>query len=80
MIKVSELREKDVINIKNGCRLGLISDIDIDLEDGVIETVVIPGSNNVFSIFRRNNDIVIPWSYIRKIGDDVILVDIPDIV
>ena len=78
MVKRSDLKEKDIINIKNGCRMGLISDIDINLEDGVIETVIIPGNSNVFSFIRKNNDIIIPWSYIKKIGDDVILVDMPD--
>lgn len=78
MISISELKEKEVINIKNGRRLGLISDIDINLDDGVIETVILPGQNSILSFFRKNNDITIPWSYIRKIGVDVILVDIPD--
>ncbi|MDI6602384.1 MAG: YlmC/YmxH family sporulation protein [Thermoanaerobacteraceae bacterium] len=78
MIKISELKEKEVVNIKNGCKLGLITDIDINLEDGVIEALIIPGGNNFLGLFRRNNDIIIPWSYIRKIGEDVILVDIPD--
>ncbi|TZE81961.1 YlmC/YmxH family sporulation protein [Calorimonas adulescens] len=78
MVKITELKEKEVVNIQNGCKLGYVSDIDINLEDGVVEALVIPGGSNFLGLFKRNNDIIIPWNFIRKIGVDVILVDISD--
>jgi YlmC/YmxH family sporulation protein len=76
MIKTSELREKEVINIRDGTRLGMISDIDINLEKGEIESIIIPGPGRILGIFGRNSDIEIRWQNIIKIGKDVILVDL----
>ena len=32
---------------------------------------------NSISFFKSNDDIYIPWQNIKRIGDDVILVEIP---
>lgn len=44
MVKISELRNRDVVNVNNGERLGLIHDLDIDLEKGTIRALIVPGS------------------------------------
>ncbi|KPU28311.1 hypothetical protein TR13x_02960 [Caloranaerobacter sp. TR13] len=75
MVKTSDLKEKEVINIRDGSRLGLIYDIEIDLNRGVVEAVYIPGSSRLLSFFGRNDEYVIRWEDIIKIGKDVILVD-----
>lgn len=80
MMKTSDLRQREVINIIDGKRLGFISDLDIDLEKGVIRAIIVPAQNKVFSLFSRTGDYVIPWEYIKKIGSDVILVEISDFV
>ncbi|RKD34310.1 YlmC/YmxH family sporulation protein [Thermohalobacter berrensis] len=76
MVKTSELKEKEVINIRDGSRLGLISDIEIDLKRGEIKAIVVPGHGNLFSLFNRRGDYIIEWRNIKKIGKDVILVDL----
>ncbi len=70
----SDFRQKEVISITEAKRLGFISDIDIDFEKGVIESIIIPGRSRFFGMFGASEDIHIPWSDIYKIGDDLILV------
>ena len=76
MVKLSEMREKEVINIKDGVRIGLIYDFEIDLQNGKVVAVVIPGPGKVLGIFGKNNDLIIEWQDIVRIGTDAILIDI----
>lgn len=78
MVKISELREKEVINVRDGSRIGLIDDVKVDLDNAEITAIIIPGSGKVFSLFIRNHDIVIDWNDIVKIGIDTILVDLKE--
>ena len=58
-------------------RLGCVCDVDIDYCTGTVNAIVVPGiGKNLFSCFRSGSDIVIPWENIRKIGEEVILVEI----
>ncbi|MDP4168966.1 MAG: YlmC/YmxH family sporulation protein [Bacillota bacterium] len=74
MVKISEFQVKDVVNVGDGKKLGNISDIEIDLITGKIEAVVISGGGRVLGFFGKDDDVVIPWKNIIKIGEDVILV------
>ena len=76
MHKSSDIRQKEVINIRDGKRLGVIIDMEFDLQAGRITAIVVPGPNRWMGFFKGGQDIVIPWERIKKIGDDVILVDI----
>ena len=78
MLKLSDIRDKEVINIFNGQRMGYISDFEIDLEKGSIIGFIIPGEGKVMSIFTKANDILIHWNKIIKIGSDIILVNLKD--
>ncbi|MDF2839581.1 MAG: photosystem reaction center protein [Clostridia bacterium] len=75
MIKTSELKQKEVINMNDGRRLGLVSDMEINMETGNLEAIVIPAGGKLLGFFSKENDIVINWTNIKKIGVDVILVD-----
>lgn len=74
MVKISDFQIKDVVNISDGKKLGNIGDIDINLTTGKIEAIIITGSGRVLSFFGKNEEVVIPWKNILKIGHDVILV------
>ncbi|PLR97364.1 YlmC/YmxH family sporulation protein [Bacillus sp. T33-2] len=78
MFKVSEFQVKDVVNVSDGKKLGNIEDIEINLNTGKIEAVVIGGSGKVLGFFGRDDEVVIPWKNILKIGQDVILVRYKD--
>jgi len=76
-MKISELRVRDVINIADGRRLGLLCDVEMDLERGRITALIVPGPARFFGLFGRERDYVIAWDDIVKVGEDVILVDVP---
>lgn len=77
MVKASDFRQKEVINIYDGKRLGYVTDVDIDLEKGLLNAIIIPGSGKILGLFGGEADIVIPYHDIKIIGDDLILVDHP---
>ena len=76
MMSFSELRMKEVINICDGCRLGRPIDL-VFAEDACIEALVVPGQYSIKNMVKGLREgIVIPWMKIRRIGDDVILVEL----
>ena len=77
MLKISDLRAREVVNVMDGRRLGLIKDIDIDLEAGRIAAIILPGQGRFLGLFGREDELVVPWEKIKKIGMDVILVELP---
>lgn len=76
MPKSSDFRTKEVINIRDGRRLGTIVDMEFSLQEGKITAIVVPGASRFLGLLREEDDIIIPWEKIKKIGDDVILVDV----
>ncbi len=78
MLRVSNLRDKEVINLYNGQRLGYISDFEIDLEKGSLTGFILPGEHKLMSLFSKPSDIFIHWTKIVKIGSDTILVNLKD--
>ena len=76
MVKLSEMREKEVINIRDGAKIGFIYDFEIDLENGRVMAIVVPGPGKVLGIFGKNNDYLIDWHDIVRIGTDAILINI----
>lgn len=75
MIKISDFQSKDIINITDGKRLGKISDLELDLNQGRVRALIVPGGGRFLGMFGGgSNEVVIPWSNIVKIGVDVILV------
>lgn len=79
MVRVSELRVLDVVNVLDGTRLGVVSDLEVDLKEGRIRAIVVPPPR-FLGLFGRGPELVIPWEKIRKIGADVILVEVPTAV
>lgn len=72
----SELRQKDVVNICDGRRMGRPFDIILN-DSACIDAIIVPGQNGFMSMFRGDKEgIAIRWNSIRRIGDDVILVEI----
>ena len=69
-------KQKEVINLIDGRRLGYVQDVEADFSTGEITAIVVPGTSKMFSMGNKG-DITIPWNKIRKIGDDIILVEIP---
>ncbi|WP_236911926.1 YlmC/YmxH family sporulation protein [Clostridium sp. Cult1] len=77
-IMLSELGGKEIINLNNGQRLGIIADSDIivDKKTGKIITLLVPERKLQLRLFGENTEIEIPWDTIRKIGNDMIIVEL----
>ena len=73
--RLAEMREKQVVCIKDGAILGFVNDIEMDTGTGRLVSVVIYGRRHFFGLFGRDNDFRIPWESIEVMGEDSILVD-----
>ncbi|AFM42413.1 sporulation protein, YlmC/YmxH family [Desulfosporosinus acidiphilus SJ4] len=81
---LSDLAGKEIINLNDGAKLGLVGDADIDISlNGKIEAIII-ASRGGFSGFwssrgdRDRDQMVIPWQTIKKVGSEVIIIDLHD--
>ena len=72
---VSELRDKEVIDISGGSRFGYVGDVAGGLETGRVKALVVPGRLRLFGLLGREKDHVFPWSSVRRFGEDIILVE-----
>ena len=78
-IRVTELSCKEVSCVADGRRLGFVSDVELEAPEGRVLAVLVPGPCRYFGVVGRHEDYVIPWRCIKRIGPDIILVDIkPD--
>lgn len=77
-MRLIELQCKDVVNIENGCKIGFVSDLEIDISCAKIQAIVIEQNNFIsyLRFFKTPGVIVIPIENIVSIGKDVILVNI----
>ena len=57
--RLDSLRDKEVINVKDGGRIGFVSDAEVDTQEAKLTAVVVYG---------------IPWKDIVLIGEDTVLV------
>lgn len=75
--KISELQERQIINIADGKCLGSMKDIELDLEEGRIKNIVLPGNRGLWGLLQSRDELLIPWENVVRIGVDVVLVDMP---
>ena len=73
--KMADLRCKEVIDIRNGFRLGFVYDVIVNVVTGHLEAILVPGPCRYLGIFGREEDYLISWEQIKRIGEDIILVD-----
>ena len=74
-MRVTDLSCKEVVCISDGARLGYVSDVEVEVPRGQVQSIVVPGKCRWFGLVGRTEDYVIPWEAIRRVGDDIILVD-----
>lgn len=77
-MRLYDLKQKEVINIRTCCSLGCISDLDIDCRSGCINALIVPGPGYFCWFLGRDFEFFIPWRCIIQIGCDIILVDIDE--
>lgn len=73
--RMAELQYKEVVDIVDGTRYGYIGDLEVNTERGTIESIIIYGRPRLFGLLGRETDAVFPWSAVKRIGADLILVE-----
>lgn len=71
----SDLRYKEVIDVHSGFRLGYVCDAEFDDAEGRLVSLITPGKAKFFGLLGREDDYVLPWGCIVRIGGDIILVE-----
>lgn len=75
-MRICDLKNREVINSCNCKILGYVSDVDMDLFTGKVNAIIVPGPGKILNFFGREDEYVIPYDCICKIGDDIILVNV----
>lgn len=75
---ISDLRCKEVISMSTGQRIGHVCDAEIDLEDGRVLALIVPGQKKLGGFLSGEEDCVLPWSSITRMGEDIILADMAE--
>ena len=71
----SDLRYKEVIDVHTGLRLGYVCDAEFDDAEGKLISLITPGRSKLFGLLGREDDYVLPWGCIVRIGGDIILIE-----
>lgn len=74
MTRITDLMEKEVINLDDGQCLGRVCDAEFEICDQKICSLVIFGRLKFFGLLGREEDVIIKWCDIELIGEDTILV------
>ena len=72
--RFDDMRCKEIINVKTGCKLGYPDDIEFDTCTAKVCKLIVFGKARFFGLLGREEDCVIPWCDIEIIGQDTILV------
>ena len=74
-MRTVELKQREVINITTAERIGFISDVEMNFENGCVESVIVPRKSVFSGFFGKKQDVVVPWEKIISIGRDLVLVE-----
>lgn len=71
---LTDLRDKEVVDVTTGEKLGYVCDCEVDVTEGRIVAIILPGRLKWFGLLGREEDRLVPWEKIDIIGADLILV------
>lgn len=77
-MRICDLRQKEVINVKDCKRLGFVGDVDFDIYTGTLLAIIVPGPGCLWGFLGPEKEYVIPFCDICQIGTDIILVELKD--
>ena len=73
--RMAQLQYKEVIDITDGTRYGFVGDVELNSDRGSIEGIVVRGHPRLLGLLGREDDVVFPWSSVKRFGEDIILVE-----
>ena len=78
-MRLSELSGKEIVDVKKAERLGVLgqTDLEINEQTGQINALIIP-TLKWFGFRKQGTEIRVPWKHIKKVGADMIIIDIPE--
>lgn len=79
LCRITDMHDKEVINVCDGSRLGCVDDVEVDTCTAQLCAIVIHGRSKALGLMGHEEDIVIPWREIEIIGEETILVSRPPI-
>jgi YlmC/YmxH family sporulation protein len=81
-MRFSKLSGKEIVSLPDCERLGFLGDCDlnIDEETGRIKSLIVPENKTQLSFFIERRYLEIPWERVRKVGNDMIIIDFADIL
>lgn len=76
-MRFSAFGGKEIVNLDSGERLGFVgqADLEIDGNTGEIQTIILP-SSAFLGFGKRKEDVIIPWNSVRKIGSEMMIVEL----
>ena len=72
--RIVEMRNREVICLKDGSRLGVVCDVEIDTCSGKLASIIIYGKSKLWGLMGKEPDLVIPWEEIQVFGEETVLV------
>ncbi|MFC3040345.1 YlmC/YmxH family sporulation protein [Virgibacillus xinjiangensis] len=78
-MRYKEVSGKEIVNINQGARLGILgqTDLEIDENTGQILALILP-NYKWFGLKKEGEERKIYWNSIRKIGDDMIMIELDE--
>jgi YlmC/YmxH family sporulation protein len=77
LCNLESLRQKEVIDVRNGEKLGYIDDIELDAEHRTVHGFWIYGKRRFFGLLRMKEDVFVPSDSVQLYGRDVLLAEMP---
>lgn len=81
-MRLSEIGEKEIVNLTDGERFGRLADAELMIDEkyGKIKALQVRDFRNTGKWFSSLNadQVEIPWSFIKKIGTDIIIFESTD--
>ena len=74
-MRLSDLQDKDVVDIGSGDKIGSVIDAEIKKDNGLITKLIVYEKRGFLDAFKMKDEVEVPWEKIKKIGSDVILVE-----
>lgn len=74
-MRFSEFQKKEVINGCDCSKLGCVHDLLIDEKKGKIDAIIVPKGRGFCNLFCDEEEYIIPFACIKRIGPDIILVE-----
>lgn len=72
--RVSTLCDKEVINVTDGVRLGVVDDVEVNIDTAEVVSIIVYGHKKFFGLLGKGEDIIICWDNIKLVGEDTVLV------